>query len=92
MALQLGFCLTWSETRRQIFLHNHSGEPKTQRKWFLDEKKRRLVDENRIINQQNEKQQKVYTQKQIVLSILFVSNNKQPTNLYLFKPRIQFLT
>ena len=39
----------------------HCGESKTQQKWFLDEKRDGLVDENRINNQQNEKQQKVYT-------------------------------
>ena len=41
----------------------HCGESKTQRKWLLDEKRDGLVDENRINNQQNETQQKVYTQK-----------------------------
>ena len=41
----------------------HCGESKTQRKWFLDEKRDGLVDDNRINNQQNEKQQKVYTLK-----------------------------
>ena len=40
----------------------HCGESKTQRKWFLDEKRDGLVDENRN-NQQNETQQKVYTPK-----------------------------
>ena len=37
----------------------HCGESKTERKWFLDEKRDGLVDENRINCQQNEKQQKV---------------------------------
>ena len=32
----------------------HCGESKTQRKWFLDEKRDGLLDENRINNQQNE--------------------------------------
>ena len=40
---------------------SHSGESKTQRKWFLDEKRDGLVDENRINNEQKEKQQKAYT-------------------------------
>ena len=47
----------------------HCGESKTQRKWFLDEKRDGLVNENRINNQRNEKQHKVYTPKKIVLSI-----------------------
>ena len=34
----------------------YCGESNTQRKWFLDKKRDGLVDENRINNQQNEKQ------------------------------------
>ena len=31
----------------------HCGESKTQRKWFLDEKRDGLVDENRVNNKEN---------------------------------------
>ena len=51
-----------------FFYGFHCGESKTQRKWFLDEKRDGLVDENRINNEQKEKQQKVYTPKRIVLT------------------------
>ena len=56
----------------------HCGEPKTQRKWFLDEKRDGLVDENRISNEQKEKQQKVYTPKKTFCrSNLFQTINNQ---------------
>ena len=59
--------LAWKVlVRRHV---NHCGESKTQRKWYLDENRDGLVDENRITNQQNEKQQNVYTQKKNILSI-----------------------
>ena len=32
---------------------NHCGESKTQRKWFFDEKRDGLVDENRVNNKEN---------------------------------------
>ena len=54
---------------QNVDLYMHCGESKTQRKWFLDEKRDGFVDENRINNQQNENQQKVYTPKNLVLSI-----------------------
>ena len=38
----------------------------------MDEKRDGFVDKNRINNEQKEKQHKVYTPKQIVLSIYFV--------------------
>ena len=41
--------------RFRFYQHNHCGESKTQLKWFLDEKRDGLVDENRINNQQKEK-------------------------------------
>ena len=53
----------YMSTSRYILKQLHCGESKTQRKWFLDEKRDGLVDDNRINNQQNEKQQKVYTPK-----------------------------
>ena len=31
----------------------HCGESKTQRKWFLDEKRGGLLDENRVNNKEN---------------------------------------
>ena len=31
----------------------HCGKSKTQRKWFLDEKRDCLVDENRVNNEEN---------------------------------------
>ena len=34
----------------------HCGKSKTQRKWFLDEKRDGLVDENRINNEQKEQE------------------------------------
>ena len=56
----------------------HCGDSKTQRKWFLDEKRDGLVDENRINNQQKEKQQKVYTPKNsFCRSNLFQTINNQ---------------
>ena len=56
----------------------HCGESRTQRKWILDEKRNSLVDENRINNQQNETQQKVYTQiKSFCQSNLFQTINNQ---------------
>ena len=60
--------LVFHQAELIFWSHYHCGESKTQRKWFLDEKSDGLVDENRINNQQNEKQQKVYTPK-IFLSI-----------------------
>ena len=51
------------------YKHLHSGESKTQRKWFLDEKRDGLLDEHRVNNQQKETQQKVYTPEKVVLSI-----------------------
>ena len=36
-----------------FFSPKHCGESKTQRKWFLDEKRDGLVDENRVNNKEN---------------------------------------
>ena len=59
-------------------IQRHCGESKTQRKWFLDEKRDGLVDENRINNQEYEKQQKVYTpKKSFCRSNLFQTINNQ---------------
>ena len=64
--------------RKTFNAHIHCGESKTQRKWFLDERRDGLVDENRINNQQNEKQQKVYTPKRsFCRSNLFQTINNQ---------------
>ena len=38
----------------------HSGESKTQRKWFLDEKRDGLVDENRVNNKENKNNRAVF--------------------------------
>ena len=46
----------WAVYNQILYLSFYTGESKTQRKWFLDEKRDGLVDENRINNQQNEKQ------------------------------------
>ena len=60
------------------FPQEHCGESKTQRKWFLDEKRDGLVDENRINNEQKEKQQNVYTPKKLFCRYnLFQSINNQ---------------
>ena len=68
----------------QAFTHvlltckNHCGESKTQRKWFLDEKRDGLVEENRINNHKKEKQQNVYTPKNsFCRSNLFQTINNQ---------------
>ena len=37
----------------EIIQFLHCGESKTQRKWFLDEKRDGLGDENRVINKEN---------------------------------------
>ena len=44
---------TWSDT-------NHCGESKTQRKWFLDDKRDGLVDENRVNNKENKNNRAVF--------------------------------
>ena len=69
----------------KIYLNfNQCGESKTQRKWFLDEKRDGLVDENRINNQQKEKQQKVKHQnKSFCRSNLFQTINNQQIYTYL---------
>ena len=38
----------------------HCGESKTQRKWFLDEKRDCLVDENRVNNKENKNNRAVF--------------------------------
>ena len=38
----------------------HYGESKTQRKWFLDEKRDGLVDENRANNKENKNNKAVF--------------------------------
>ena len=38
----------------------HCGEPKTQRKCFLDEKRDGLVDENRVNNKKNKNNRAVF--------------------------------
>ena len=37
----------------EVDKHFHCGESKTQWKWFLDEKRDGLVDENRVNNKEN---------------------------------------
>ena len=39
---------------------DHCGESKTQRKWFLDEKRDGLVDENRLNNKENKNNKAVF--------------------------------
>ena len=41
-------------------LQQHCGESKTQRKWFLDEKRDGLVDENRVNNKENKSNRAVF--------------------------------
>ena len=41
-------------------LYYHCGESKTQRKWFLDEKRDGLVDENRVNNKENKNNRAVF--------------------------------
>ena len=38
----------------------HCGESKTQRKWFLDEKRDGFVDENRVNNKENKNNRAVF--------------------------------
>ena len=60
-----------SNLHHWVLTKYHCGESKTQRKWFLDEKRDGLVDENRInTNQQNKKQQKVYTPKNCSVNLI----------------------
>ena len=62
----------------------------TQLKWFLDEKRDGLVDENRKKNQQNENQQTVYTpKKSFCRSNLFQTINNQLIYTY-FSPEYSF--
>ena len=63
---------------RNFYYILHCDESKTQRKWFLEEKRDGLVDKDRINNQQNEKQQKVYKpKKSFCRSNLFQTINNQ---------------
>ena len=63
-----------------------------ERKWFLDEKRDGLVDENRINNQQKEKQQNVYTPKNsFCRSNLFQTINNQLIYTYVLVTNINHL-
>ena len=48
----------------------HCGESKTQRKWFLDEKRDGLVDENRVNNKENK------NNRAVIMLYLFAYNIK----------------
>ena len=41
-------------------IRSHCGESKTQRKWFLDEKRDGLVDENIVNNKKNKNNRAVF--------------------------------
>ena len=46
---------------QSVFINSiHCGESKTQRKWFLDEKRYGLVDENNVNNKENKNNRAVF--------------------------------
>ena len=45
---------------KSLYTRLHFGETKTQRKWFLDEKRDGLVDESRVNNKENKNNRAVF--------------------------------
>ena len=72
-------CMGWAGSFPEDLLDiYHCGESKTKRKWFLDETRDGLVDENRINNQQQKKKTGLYTKKKsFCRSNLFQTMNNE---------------